>query len=169
LLGFDCSFVESMDDVVSELQSVGQIFERKSVLWKSAQASKVGHSAEREDEVVVRNDVRMGMKSWARHDRSCFEVERFDLSHVETSAWKQPSDRAHHVEKSDRAGDHLWQHRLKNEVVLLVDQHDFNVAPVFELLLEGARSVNSCKPPSHDDNAFWFHGNRSFASTSGTA
>jgi hypothetical protein len=54
----------------------------------------------------------------------------------------------------DASRNNFRQHRLKHEVVLAIDERDFNIRKPASHLLEVHRRVHAAKAAAQDDNIF---------------
>src|SRR2546430_8312726 len=82
-----------------------------------------------------------------------------DLVHgarVEVRARAEAPDRRDRVEDSDTAGDHLGEHRLKDDVVVAADEPELDAAVpdlALQELLEGQRRVDAAEATAEDEDA----------------
>ena len=150
----DGSFLEGADDVAAQMERVGQVLERHRVLGQAAQAAEIRDVAERDHQMVVGDRVRVRAEARAGHHHLARQVDRFDLAHVDVGARQQPAQRANRVGQADGSGDHLRQHRLEDEVVLLADERDLEVALPSECLLERLRGVNAGESAAQHQHSF---------------
>jgi hypothetical protein len=127
VLLLDGRFLERTNEVIAQVEGVGQVLEREGVLGQPPQAAKVGDGPERQDQVIVAEHVRMGMEPGARRDRPPCEVHGFHFADVQLRLRKKSPQRAHDVEQADRARDDFGQERLEDEVVFFADEDDLEV------------------------------------------
>ncbi len=149
----DRRLFEGVDDVVAQGERVAEVLERECVFGEAPQPAEVRDVAEREHQMVVVQDVLVRAEPRRGRDRAVAEVNGLDLADVQVRARQQPADGADHVRDADRAGDHFGQHRLEDEVVLLIDQHDLEIVAPPERLLKLLRRVDPGEPAAENDHA----------------
>ena len=138
--------------MVPEVQRVCEVLEGERVLGQPAQAAEIGHVAEREDEVVVLEDVVARQEARRERDRLRREVDLLHLADVHVRSRQEMRERAHHVGEPDAAGHDLGEHRLEDEVVLAIDERDLDVLVLAEQLLERLRGVDAAEAAAEDDD-----------------
>ena len=115
-------------------------------------APEVGHVAQREDQVVVLEDVVARQEARRERDRLRREVDLLNLADVHVGARQEMRERAHHVGEPDAAGHDLREHRLEDEVVLAIHERDLHVLVLAEQLLQSLRGVDAAETAAqHDD------------------
>src|SRR5262249_50967456 len=124
---FDRRLFQGADDVIAQVQGVSQILERQRVFGQTRHAAKVCDVAEREDQIIIRNDVRVRAKAGARRHHFVLQVDGFDIADVQVSARQQPADGADRIKQADAARYDFRQHRLKDKVVLFVDEDNLEI------------------------------------------
>src|SRR2546430_8274675 len=84
------------------------------------------------------------------------EIDLVHGARIEVRARAEAPDRRDRVEDSDTAGDHLGEHRLKDDVVVAADEPELDaVVPDLALqeLLEGQRRVDAAEATAEDEDA----------------
>src|SRR5437588_5322587 len=140
--------------MVAKMQSIGKVLEGERVFGQSTKSAKVSHITEREDQVIIFDDVRVWAKAGACRDRLVLEIDRFDIANVNVCAREQPANRADGVGDSYAAGNHFRQHRLKDKIVLFVDEYDLKIVATSQRLFEILRGVNASEPAPEDHHSF---------------
>ncbi len=150
VVALDRRLVEGANDVVAQVEGVAEVLERERVLGQAAQAAEVGDAAEGQHQVVEGNDVGMRPEAGAGDDDLLLEVDLLHVADVEVGARQEAPDGTDHVEDPDRPGDHLRQHGLEDEVVLLVDEDDLDVLALAHRLLQLHRGVDAGEAAAQD-------------------
>ena len=153
VVALDRRLLQRADHVVAQVQRVVQVLERQRMLRQPAQPPEVGDGAEREDQVVVLDHVRVRQEAGRGGDRALLQIDRLDLPDVDLGPGQQAPQRADQVEQTDGPRDHFRQHRLEHEVVFLRDQHDLVIAVASELPLELLSGEDCAKSAAENDDA----------------
>ena len=148
----DGGLFQGADEVVAQVERVLQVLEGQRVLGQPAQATEVGDRAECEHQVVVAELVRVRQEARRGGDGPPLEVDRLHLADVQLGSWDELADGADQVGEPDGAGDDLGQHGLEDEVVLLADEHDLEVALPGQQLLQAARGEDAAESAAQDDD-----------------
>ncbi|MFN8643862.1 MAG: hypothetical protein U0802_20205 [Candidatus Binatia bacterium] len=126
------------------------------MLGDPRRAEEVGHRAEGEHQMVVRQAMRMpGLDAVGdgHHPRAQVDVQH--LSVEERGAAEQLADRVDDVGEIEVGGRHLVQHRREEEEVVLVDQRDLDGRVAAEEPFELHHRVDPAEPAAEDHDARW--------------
>jgi len=149
---FDISFFENVNDVIAQVERVPDILELQRVLLQAGHPRKIHHGAQRDDEMVVFDSLQCRTKAGACGDDPPIEIDRLHLAHVQIRARAKPANRIDHVLNFDVAGNHFGQHRLKHEVVCVIDQGDFDVTMTAENLFQVHGGVDTAETATENNN-----------------
>src|SRR5262249_50711434 len=134
-----------LQQVVPKPGRIGQRVERKGVLGRSLDAEEVDLGTEREDEVVVVDRRHIGEANLSRA-----EVDRRHLVLVRRCVLlllEQVPNRMADRRLLEQSGRDLVQQWLKGVVVVLIDEHDVDVA--LPQLLSGAHTAEAAAQDEH--------------------
>ena len=142
--------LERLDRAITQRERVAQILEREGVLGEPGLAGEARHVAERDHQVVV-VELELARAEARRGDNPpALQVDPLHRPRVEVRAGAQAPDRRDRIQKTDAAGDHLREHRLERQIVLLADQRDLGLSPVPQKLLERDGGVDPAKAAADD-------------------
>ena len=150
----DGRFLQRADHVIAQVERVVQVLEGQRVLRQAAQPAEVGHRPQREDQVVVFDDVGVGQEPRGGGDGALLQIDRLDLAHVDLGRGQEAPQGADQIHQADGSGDHLGEHRLEDEVVVLGDEDDLVVVEAAQLLLELSRNEDPAEAAAEDHDAF---------------
>src|SRR5437867_11309699 len=105
------------------------------MLCKPGQVSRARDVAQSDDEVVVLELTRPRTEASGSEDAPALHVDLFDRASVKIRVWAQTSNWDDRVHEADDARNHLREHRLKEHVVLSVDQCELD-GPTSEVIPE---------------------------------
>jgi hypothetical protein len=90
---------------------------------------------------------------------SAHRINGFNVAGVKIRSWRHASDRGDDMIKFDRTRNHLGQKRLKNNVVVVVDQSDPGGREFANRkhFAEMHGDINSAQPASKNENALLCH------------
>src|SRR5438445_6108300 len=125
-VGLDVRRLQGVDDTVAQGERVPQVLQRKRMLCDPGQVSEARHVAQRDDEVVVLDLTRPRTDTGGSEDAPALDVDLFDLASVKIRVWAQTSNRGDGVHEADAARNYFREHRLKDHVVLSVDQRELD-------------------------------------------
>jgi hypothetical protein len=134
-----------LEDVVLQADGVGQRVQRKRVLARSLHTEEVDLCAEREHQIVVGQRFQLAEADFPRG-----EVDRSDLVAVHTDVVllvEEIAERVPYRRLLEQPGRDLVQQRLEGVVVVLVHEHDVDVA-LAELL--GSADPAEAAAQDHD-------------------
>src|SRR5215470_8109159 len=89
----------------------------------------------------------------AGDDDFVVQVNTLHRAHVEGGAWAQIANRGHRVEEADIAGDHLGQHRLKDEIVLLIHEGNLDVGAAVQRFVQCPDRVYAPESAPYHENS----------------
>ena len=105
------------------------------MLCKPGQVSRARDVAQSDDEVVVLELTRPRTEASGSEDAPALHVDLFDRAGVKIRVWAQTSNWDDRVHEADAARNHFREHRLKDHVVLSVDQRELD-GPTSEVIPE---------------------------------
>ena len=143
-----------MNDVIAQVQRIPEILELQRVLLQAGHSRKIHHGAEPDNEVVVFDPLQCRAKTGTRRDDLSIEIDRLHLAHVQIRARAKPPNRIDDVLNFDAAGNYFRKHRLKDEVVCVIDQRDFDVRMTAENLFQIHGGVDTSEATTENDNLF---------------
>ena len=150
----DGRFLDGADDAVAYLQGVLQVLEGKRVLGEPAQTAEIGDVAERQDEMIERQHVRVRLEAGRRRHRTRGKVDPLHLADVELGARQEMLQGADQIGEPDGSADDFREHGLEDEVVLLGDEDDLDVVASAESFLQRCRGEHAAESAAEDDDAF---------------
>ena len=104
--------------------------------------------------MVVFDPLQGGTKAGTRGYDLPVEVDLLHIAHVQIRARAQPPYRINDVLNFNAAGYHFGKHRLKHEVVCVIDQRDFDVTMTTENLFQMHCGVDTAETTAENDNLF---------------
>jgi hypothetical protein len=151
---FDFGFVEYVDEVISEPHGIGEILEREGVLLQSGDAAEIRDSPESDDKMVPFEQQGLGAESGGEDDFAVFQIDRFDIADVDACAWDELLQGADSVEQADVSGHDFSKHGLEDEVILAVDQSDFDFGLASKEAFKSHCGVNASETSTEDQDPF---------------
>ena len=145
-IGLHGRFFEQVQDVVAEVQRVADRLERHSVLRPPGHPAEGGDVAEREHEMVERQDDGAQTRAGRQGHRPPVEVDARDLARVQRRSRAQPAQWRDRIDDADARRHNLGDERLKDEVVLAAGQRHLDVRPPAQPALEVHRRVRPANP-----------------------
>src|SRR5437867_5374328 len=161
----DRGLLERMNHVIADKERVAQVLERNGVLRQSAQPAKISDVAKCQHQMIVRKDIRVWVKTRSRRDCLILDINRLDLAHMEVRARQHPANWANGIEHANAARDNFCQHWLKHEIVLFIDQQNFQIVAPAQRLFQMHSGIDTAKAAAQNDNAFTLLLVHSFPST----
>src|SRR5882672_9849459 len=93
-------------------------------------------------------------ESWRGCYRLLLWVDGFNITHMKICSRQHPPNRTHCVKNADVSRHNFGEHRLKDEIVLLVDQCDLKVVTFTECLLQMQRCIDAPTASAENHNTF---------------
>ena len=144
---FTRGFFEDLEDVAADLDGVDERLQGQRVFLDALRAEEVWRRAERDDEMIVVDLALIGAHGLRRRvDSLDFGEQEVDVR----SAAEKASDRVDDLVRREHRGRHLIEQRLKDLIVVVVDDEDID-----RLVRELSRRTYACNAAAQDDDA-WF-------------
>src|SRR4030095_13244992 len=140
--------------MVTEVQSISEVLERKSVFGQPSQSAKVRHVPKRQDQMIISDHMCVRAKPGACGNGLVIEINRLDIAHVDACSREQTSNRTDSIGDADAAGDDLREHWLEDKIILSVDEQDFKIVAGPERLLEILRGIHAAESATKDNHSF---------------
>ena len=126
--------LQTADHVGAQAVRVGEVLHGQRVLGQSGEALQIDAGAERDDELVVIEIHRDAARALHDDHLLLVEVDAHDFGLTHLQPVQQLAERHHRVGGMDRGGGDLGQKRLKDEIVVGVDEFDLELAAATEPL-----------------------------------
>src|SRR2546422_2795553 len=155
-VALDVGLLERVDDAVPKRERVAEVLERQRVLGEPGLTREARYVAERDHGVVVLERALARAEARRRGHTLPVEIDLVHGARIEVRARAEAPDRRDRVEDSDTAGDHLGEHRLKDDVVVAADEPELDAAVpdlALQELLEGQRRVDAAEATAEDEDA----------------
>ncbi|TXT39240.1 MAG: hypothetical protein FD138_128 [Planctomycetota bacterium] len=153
---FVVGLFEHLHDCGSQPQCVAKIFERDRVLTHPRHEVRVQSRAERDDQMIERQLLRLRQELRAKCHDFAFEVDLQNLARVQSSSFGHSPNRRDDVQRLDRAADDFREQRLEDHVVFQTDQRNLvlvTLAPE-QALFEIHRRVHASEAASQNQDSF---------------
>src|SRR5436853_1098666 len=116
--------------------------------------ANVSYITKREDEIVILDDVRVRAKAGTRGHRLVLKIDGFNIANMQIGARQQAANGADGIEQADSARYDFRQHRLKDKVILFVDEGDLKIVAASEGFLQILGGVDGGKAAAQNDYVF---------------
>ncbi len=140
---------------------VGQVLHGERMLGQSGEAVEVHAGAERDHQLVIGKVDRNAPRALDHGHRLLGEVDAHDLGLPHLEMAEQLAQRNDRVGGMNARGGDLRQQRLEDEIVVGVDELDFELAPAEPL--ERLRREHAAKAAADHEDLFLLHGLPSLA------
>lgn len=124
----DVGLLEGVDGVVAQHEGVAQVFERQGVLAEARLAGEARDVAESDHEVVISELELARANARGEGDPAALQIDLLDGARVEIRPRAETADGRDGVEDADAAGDHLGEHGLEGQIVVLAHESDLDLA-----------------------------------------
>src|SRR4029077_10092835 len=108
--------------------------------------------------MVVLDLTRSRTEGGGSDNAPALDVDLFDRPGVEIRVWTQTSNRGDRVHEANAARNHFREHRLKDHIVLSVNQREFD-GPASEVmpekLFQGQCRVDTTEATPQDEDPCW--------------
>src|SRR5215469_8423393 len=140
-----------MDNMVTQHQAVSQILERQGMLRKSWLAGEARYVSNSNHKMVIFQLRCLWPEPSTGRDGLVLQIDGFDFPGVEIGFRTESANWRDSVQDSDTSGNHLGQHRLEDQVVLLADQSHFDSGIRFKEFFQRDGGIHSPEPTPDDE------------------